>query len=304
MFADQPVQHVSVNTLWEDTFGSIIGLESCKKVMFEYVCKPRVFPDHYVRTHMPCHFALIGPDGCGKRTLIETTCQMRHINYVYMTSWAPRLMQGVIAFARHHAPCVIHLDDEYGDAFEKAERGERTQFIDEYLHQVINSGMYTQWGMVWLAFSLRSETPLHSQMLLRTVQERVGRYDATDTAELVEYMRRHIRTNRGANLDALIGNSATNMESLAQAVATRTPAQIEEYFRRVWFHRTQRATPMELHNSGDVPLEPTWDDDFVPCMQTTDPRTDVYLCAAMLEIPQAYHPPFMDPYSGNVHMHQ
>jgi len=293
MFASEPPQHVNTQTLWNDAFTSVHGLDECKKIVYDNVVMPKIFPDHYVRTRMPFHLALVAPNGAGKRTLLRTTCQTIRINYVKLKSWVAGLLTEAIAFAQLHQPCLIHFDNKYGEAFERATDSNTPQFVHEYEQQVINSNMYKEWGMVWLAFSLTRESSLQNIMLLETVQERVGRYQQMGSAELSQYIRNFVRHYHGGNLDNMLGNDHYNMQLLVQAMVNKTPAQIENFFRRVYYHRLKRATPTQLVSMAPDDVAPTWVDDFIPCMRETDPRSEDS-CVSSYVVPEEYRPYFMD----------
>lgn len=264
-----------------DFLPSVFGMSACKRLVKRYLIRPHVFPDLYCLAGMPLHFALIGDSGSGKRNLVRNACAEFGINFVRLHNhvYTRDLLRHACDFAGRRKPCVVYLD-EYDDAFCA---GENSIFMQDYSAHIVSGGVVDACDEVWLAFGLKSESPITScHELACTVQERRARCEPLVASQAIAFIDQRLRERHHTNLEKLL--KSEHRAVLSKAAENCRPACIAAYLGRVFFSRLDREPAEQLSRHFDNHVQPLWED-FMRCLESVNADSNAS-CETQYMIPR------------------
>jgi hypothetical protein len=130
----------------------ILGMGDLEQLMLKWIIRPALFPAAYcnARAMCPCHIAVAGRSGSGKRTAVSLLCKTYHVAFAAIDSYVKDDIARCVRSAIERAPCVVMFDD-----FPALAR--RPGFLDEFSFE-IRSGAARSSG-VWFVFSAETIEP-------------------------------------------------------------------------------------------------------------------------------------------------
>ena len=208
-----------------DVLSGMLGMENVSKMLWQLLVKPAVAGQLYRDTIGqlgPLHFAIVGPEGTGKRTAVRTACSIASVDAVFLRPSAYQL--GDVAFALRRAcsvrPSLICFEDF--DVLHKDPNFDR-EFADVILGCREICGTFDS---VWLAFTLVSEDIIEWPMFSRLIGRRVSRVSSLGPEDASRLLMSFI-TSSGINL----GYPLTEEEATKLGVASEecTPSELKAF---------------------------------------------------------------------------
>jgi hypothetical protein len=226
----------------EPILKGMAGMDEVSNLLWNVLVKPAATSEYYRNVYGrlgALHFAVVGPNGCGKKTAISTICNNAATTIFFIEANA--YVNGDVAFAIAEAckkrPAVVCFD-----GFEALNT--KPGFHEEFAMQVLGSKpLLTTWNMVWLAFCVENPATITNTTLARIVGLRVAKVKSLDGPSAADILMRVFLPPVLPLLEPLTNEQKCLLESAAVGC---TPSELKEFASNIVISALSR------HNLGDL----------------------------------------------------